>query len=382
MVQARMTRTVVQLPSMPAPLPMADLQLAFALRNVPLGPILLAPLGIARLLIGSIRIAIEEHTVITLGPGDCCGAVIGALEDGARIVSHAVNDAGEAIGDVVSATADGAVDIVNAAGDHVNAAGEAIAGTAEDVGGAIVDGAEAVGGGIVDGANAVGGAIGSVFGRRRLVHSNSTAARRRAQSGVDGCCVTLDFQEMGLGDVLADIEAAIDGLLFVEEFSLSDFTIAGIMGEPPIFPTIRGSIVIASTFRFEIEETVDLSFIVDATDYAVQFLVDKVVARVEALRDTLVEEVLSAACSDALSTKCVEEEIVGVHFKGCLSDILPLCDLAAGKATLTDVGRSIAGQDSFADAFGGLDGVGGRRRLQHGLPPARQRLLLKAPPER
>ena len=76
-------------------------------------------------------------------------------------------------------------------------------------------------------------------------------------------------------------------------------------------------------------------------DPTVAALVDKVVARVEALRDTLVEEVLSAACSDALSTKCVEEEIVGLHFKGCLSDILPLCEIASGKATLPDVGRSI-----------------------------------------
>ena len=81
---------------------------------------------------------------------------------------------------------------------------------ADDASAPLGDGANAVGGVAED----VGGAIGGLFGRRRLVHSNSTAARRRAQSGVDGCCVTLDFQEMGLADVLADIEAAIDGAGF------------------------------------------------------------------------------------------------------------------------------------------------------------------------
>ena len=80
----------------------------------------------------------------------------------------------------------------------------------------------------------------------------------------------------------------------LDELSISNFTLYGILADPPVFPSVRAAITLAG-HRFEASGVVDLSFILDAAGHAVNWFKQMVLPRVRELLSELAEAVARIA---------------------------------------------------------------------------------------
>ena len=138
------------------------------------------------------------------------------------------------------------VGFVNEAGEWIVGAGDTIGGALDDAGNAIGDGIGAIGDGLGDAGDAIGGGLGAIGG------ALGGLGRRRQQLGVD-CCVDIP----GLDDLLADIEGQIDSLIRLDEVSVTDFSLAGIMAEPATNPKLGVKLTLAGK-QYEFSKEVDV----------------------------------------------------------------------------------------------------------------------------
>eukprot|EP01047_Picozoa_sp_COSAG01_P025743 COSAG01_NODE_1638_length_9653_cov_230.802282_2_plen_756_part_00 len=199
-VAALITESTVKPCSVCSTVRFPDLQLSFSLANLNLGAMLLNPLGLSDLLIGKLRSKLTSLSVVTLGPRGCCGFASAVVHQ----VSRTVDAAGNCLTDAAGNTLDAAGNVINTIGNAANAAGNVITG------------------------------IGNALGRR--LSSNDTAdaatpyydgSRRRAQTAVfpnfkkEGCCAETSFDIAAINGTLNSIQAGIDSLLVVKQFSIT-----------------------------------------------------------------------------------------------------------------------------------------------------------------
>jgi hypothetical protein len=212
-VAALITRSTIKPCSVCSSIRFPDLQLSFSLANLNLGAMLLNPLGLSDMLIGALRRTLIDVSVVTLGPPGCCGW--------AGAVTHQVMRAVDAAGNALT----------DASGNALSTANNA----ANTVANGVTNGANAAANGISTSANAISNGASSIGFRRRL-SSNGTSdaaatyhdgSRRRAQTAVfpnfnaEGCCAETSFDAATINSTLNSIQAGIDSLLVVNQFSIT-----------------------------------------------------------------------------------------------------------------------------------------------------------------